>query len=124
VANPVPDRTVQEDAPFTYALRPDTFADADVGDTLTLSAGRADGSALPAWLSFDAVTGTFSGTPANADVGSISVKVTATDAAGATAASTFTLTIANVNDAPTVASPPAGQSATEDAHWSYTLPVG
>ncbi|WP_418903715.1 putative Ig domain-containing protein, partial [Pokkaliibacter plantistimulans] len=35
----------------------------DAGDSLTLSATLADGSALPSWLSFDASTGTFSGTP-------------------------------------------------------------
>ncbi|MFJ5318367.1 DUF4347 domain-containing protein, partial [Pectobacterium versatile] len=41
-----------------------TFTDPD-GDTLTLSATLADGTALPAWLSFNPATGTFSGTPAN-----------------------------------------------------------
>jgi hypothetical protein len=51
----------------------------DVGDTLALTATRADGSALPSWLSFNAATRTFSGTPANGDVGPIEVKLTATD---------------------------------------------
>ena len=43
---------------------------------------------------------TFTGTPLNADVGSITVQVTASD--GSTSVSdTFTLTVANTNDAPT-----------------------
>ena len=50
-------------------LPPDSFSDVDVGDTLTLSATLADGSPLPAWLSFDPATQTFSGTPLNDDVG-------------------------------------------------------
>ncbi|MBA0186451.1 putative Ig domain-containing protein, partial [Pectobacterium versatile] len=36
-----------------------TFTDPD-GDTLTLSATLADGTALPSWLSFNPATGTFS----------------------------------------------------------------
>ena len=47
--------------------------DVDAGDTLVLSA-----TGLPGWLAFDAVTGTFSGTPANGDVGSVSATLTAT----------------------------------------------
>ena len=46
-------------AAFAYAVPADAFADAD--STLSLSATLADGSPLPAWLSFDG-TG-FSGTP-------------------------------------------------------------
>ena len=34
-------------------------------------------STLPSWLSFDAATRTFSGTPANADVGALTITVTA-----------------------------------------------
>ena len=44
-----------------------TFSDAD-GDTLTYTATKADGTALPSWLTYSASTRTFSGTPQAADV--------------------------------------------------------
>src|SRR5690606_28392725 len=69
VANPIPNQNATEDAPFTFQFAANTFNDGDAGDTLTYSAQLAGGGALPAWLSFDAVTRTFSGTPANGDVG-------------------------------------------------------
>jgi hypothetical protein len=56
---------------------------------------------LPAWLAFDATTRTFSGTPVNADVGSLNLKVTASDSSNATVSSSFKLTVSNVNDVPT-----------------------
>jgi VCBS repeat-containing protein len=80
-------------AAFAYAVPGGTFADVDAGDTLTLSATLANGSALPAWLSFNAGAGTFSGTPGAADAGVLSVEVTATDAAGATVVTDFDITV-------------------------------
>ena len=96
------------------------FVDVDNGDTLTLSATRADGSALPAWLSFNVTTRTFSGTPTNQDIidlgggdsAYLAVTLTATDAAGATANQYVSFAIANTNDAPIVANPIADQQAT------------
>src|SRR5690606_12798857 len=75
--------------------------DVDTGDALTYTAALADGSPLPVWLTFDPATRTFTGTPANADVGSFTVRVSATDSAGASASTPFDLTVANTNDAPT-----------------------
>ena len=54
-----------------------SFTDQDTADTLSYSATLSDGSPLPSWLTFDAASRTFSGTPA--ENGSITVKVTATD---------------------------------------------
>ena len=101
VVTAIPDVTVNEDAYFSYTVPSNSFGDVDVGDALTYSASRADGSVLPTWLVFSATSRNFSGTPTNADVGAIDVKVTATDVAGANAIDTFRLNIANVNDAPT-----------------------
>ena len=67
---------------------------------LIYSATLADGSSLPGWLSFDAATRTFSGTPENDDVGAIDVRVTATDDHGSSVDDVFTLTTANSNDGP------------------------
>ena len=79
VANPIDDQTATVGTALDYAFPANTFADTDTGDTLTYMATQSDDSALPAWLSFAAATRTFSGTPAAADVETVSVKVTASD---------------------------------------------
>ena len=79
-----------------------TFTDVDAGDTLTYTATAADGSPLPAWLSFNAATRTFSGTPTAADVGTLGVKVSATDLGGLAASETFNIVVTTTpNTAPT-----------------------
>ncbi|MCB4820356.1 putative Ig domain-containing protein [Roseicella aerolata] len=71
------DQSVTAGDAFSFTIPAGSFTDPDAGTTLTYSARSADGSALPAWLSFDAATGAFSGTPATA--GTFSVTVTASD---------------------------------------------
>ena len=100
VANNIPDTSISEDSVFSYQIPSNTFADIDVGDTLTYSAELSNGSALPSWLSFDASTRTLSGTPPNAAVGTMSVKIIASDG-NASVSDTFVITINNVNDVPT-----------------------
>jgi len=59
-----------------------SFTDRDRNDQLVYTATLKNGTALPAWLGFDAATQTFSGTaPANA-TGSLEVRVTAGDGHG------------------------------------------
>jgi VCBS repeat-containing protein len=113
-----------EDASFSYTIPTGTFADIDQGDVLSYTATLADGSALPSWLMFDAATQTFSGTPGNGEVGSYAVTVTATDASGLAASSSFSIDVANVNDAPVVSMAVADQSTLEDAPFSFTIPAG
>ncbi|WP_349620134.1 Ig-like domain-containing protein [Azospirillum argentinense] len=96
-------RNLDQGQAFSYTVPAGIFTDADTGDSLTLSAASGDGSALPAWLSFDAATGRFSGTPGNADVGTRTVRVTATDSSGATVSDLLTIEVANVNDTPVAA---------------------
>ncbi|MGI9897772.1 VCBS domain-containing protein, partial [Vibrio natriegens] len=108
VAHSMASQQVDEDSAFSFTVPSDTFTDIDIGDTLTLSTGS-----LPAWLHFDASTGTFSGTPTNSDVGSTPVTVTATDDHGAQVSTTFDLTVNNVNDTPTL-TPIASVSVDED----------
>jgi len=86
-------RPPAEGTPFNFSLPPELFADADVGDTLSLSATLNDGRALPAWLKFDAATRRFTGTP-NATAGGISqIRITATDSAGAKAQDIFAIEV-------------------------------
>lgn len=99
--NPLPDRSTAQAAYFSLLVPSTTFADIDIGDSLHLSASKPDGSALPAWLNFNASTSTFTGTPGAADVGALNVRVSATDGSGASTSDEFALTVTNVNDAPT-----------------------
>jgi len=123
VANVIPDQNATEDSAFTFQFASNTFGDVDVGNTLSYSATLSGGGALPAWLSFNAATRTFSGTPTNANVGTISIDVTADDGNGGTIADTFDIVIANTNDAPTVANIIPDQNATEDAAFNYQFPA-
>ncbi|MEL4274071.1 Ig-like domain-containing protein, partial [Shewanella xiamenensis] len=54
----------------------------------------------PSWLSFNPATGVLSGTPTNTNVGSHAVVLRATDVDGLTAEQSFSIVVANVNDAP------------------------
>jgi len=101
----------------------DTFADDDAGDRLSYRASQANGAALPGWLAFDPATATFSGTPLNENVGVLHLKVTATDSANASVDSLFTVKVANINHAPTVAHAIADQAAVEDAAFHLTAPA-
>ena len=104
-AHTVSDQQATEDVAFTFAVPGNAFTDPDIGDALTYSATSVGGSPLPAWLSFDPVAKSFSGTPHNGDVGSAAIRLIATDIAGASAGITFAINVANVNDPPTVANP-------------------
>ena len=119
----IPNQNATEDSPFSFQFAANTFGDGDLGATFTYTATLADGSALPAWLNFDSATRTFSGTPANGDVGTISIRVTADDGAGATVSDTFDIQVANTNDAPVVANPIANQNATENALFNFSFPT-
>ena len=120
VANAITNQSATEDAAFSFTIPNSTFTDVD-GDSLTYTASLENGEALPSWLSFNATTKTFSGTPVNEDVGTISVCVTASDGQ-ASVSDVFSLAIANTNDAPVVANVITNQTATEDAAFSFTIP--
>ena len=93
VANAISNQTATVGTVFNYAFPANTFADTDVGDTLTYTATQSNNSALPAWLSFAAATRTFSGTPQVADVGTVSVTVTASDGNGGSVSDTFDIVV-------------------------------
>lgn len=123
---PVAAQAATEDRPFSFAVPAGAFAAADPGDRLVLSAALADGSPLPAWLSFDPETRTLSGTPGNADIGAVSIRLTARDIHGAAASTAFAVAVANANDAPVASGAAAAgpYAATEDRAFSFALPVG
>ena len=119
LVNPLADQNASAGTPFSFTFAANTFNDIDLGDSLSYGATLADGSALPTWLSFNAATRTFSGTPPAGTAGGtttggtggtmsgcgcgtgsggtpsvLDVRVIATDTAGASAADTFAINIA------------------------------
>lgn len=94
----VPDVTSAEDAALDFTVPAGIFGDPD-GDPLAISASLADGTSLPAWLTFNAMTGRFTGTPPANFNGALAVRIAATDGLER-AVHDFTLTITAVNDAP------------------------
>jgi Ca2+-binding RTX toxin-like protein len=92
VDNEIQDQNTFEQIAFDFTVPNNTFSDPD-SDPLTYSATLANDTALPDWLTFNPSTQTFSGTPANTDIGTISVKVTATDTGNLSESDTFDLTI-------------------------------
>ncbi len=110
---PVEDAT--EDITYTYSITAD---DMDAGDALAFTAPVS-----PTWLTLAQVTSrtaTLSGTPSNADVGDHAVELEVQDTGGLTDTQTFTITVANVNDAPVFTSAPV-EDATEDAAYTYDV---
>jgi hypothetical protein len=101
VAHAIADQTATKDVLFSFIVPDTTFADVDTGDTLIYQATLANGDALPAWLTFDPTTRSFSGTPLAANPDPISVKVTVTDGSAESISDTFLLTTAIGNLAPT-----------------------
>jgi|GEM_PF-1854876 len=113
-----------EDLPFSWSLPPSAFADPDAGDTLSYTATLPGGVALPQWLTVTSATGALSGTPSNDDVGALTVVLTAFDPSSARASTLLALTVTNVNDAPTVASPPPPVTVPEGEVTGFPLPPG
>ena len=121
---PLAAQTATDDTAFRYTVPLAAFSDPDYADALTYSAHLADGSALPAWLTFNAATRSFGGTPDDANVGALAITIRATDTRGLAVEQALNLTVLNANDAPLLAAALANQTATQDAAFSFTLPSG
>lgn len=83
---------------IAYSLQANGISDVD-NSTLTYTAGLSSGAALPSWLTFNATTRTFSGTPTLGAAGSYSIKVTASDGS-LSVSDTFVISVATGNRAP------------------------
>ncbi|MTJ45136.1 ELWxxDGT repeat protein [Dolichospermum flos-aquae] len=122
LANTIADQTAKQGDAFSFQIPTNTFTDVDAGDVLTYSATLENGDALPSWLTFNPTTRTFSGTPSNDNVGSLNVKVTATDKAGTSANDIFAIAVENVNDAPILSNAIADQTVKVNSTFTFTLP--
>lgn len=92
VDNPISNQSILEGTTYNFIVPANTFSDPE-GDIFILSATKADDSPLPAWLSFDVGTETFSGVPGHFDVAVLDIKVTATDVFGAKGFDIFELEV-------------------------------
>ena len=64
---------------YSYNVSSALTSTASLSGEVTYSATQRGGLALPEWLSFDPVTHIFSGTPTGGDLGTLDIKVLATD---------------------------------------------
>lgn len=92
--NPIPDQNTVVGTEYIYEIPDTTFFDDDGNETLAVSVMLSDGNDLPDSLHFNPETNTISGKLVEA--GSYSIKVTATDTAGACVSDVFKLTV-NLN---------------------------
>ena len=120
-----PPLTATEDVTYTYAVK-------------TLDPDRPDGNGLsltllraPAWLSFHespTSTATLRGLPTNEDVGEHAVSLMAVDGSGLATTQHFTITVLNVNDAPSIGSNLRSAFTAETFYhyniWTYDPDVG
>ena len=102
------DQSASVGSAFSLTLPAGTFTDVDSGDSLTYVATAIDGSPLPAWLTFNASTRAFSGTPSS--TGTVGVRVTATDVGGLTTSETFSIVVMSTPNAPPTAVADAGDA--------------
>ena len=109
-----PPATVAEDS--AYSFTPEG-GDIDANDTPSYALSNH-----PTWLIVNDATGTLSGTPTNTDVGVRSDIVLTITSGGETAALTFSITVTNTNDAPTITGTP-GTTVAQDNDYLFA-PVG
>ena len=108
-----------EDTPLNITLPALAFSDAN-GDTLTYSVRRAGGTALPAWLTFNAQTLQLTGTPPANFHGTLALQVLVSDGFLSTLR-TFDLVVDPVNDLPVLAAPLSDRFVIEDKPFSFKL---
>ena len=128
VVNPLTDQAVVVGNAFSYDMPSNTFFDGN-GDPLSYTATLFNGDPLPAWLSFDAVNGIFTGTPPDGSVGKVAIKVTASDGQSSTFDSFYiAVNAADVsvdgNAVPVVVVPLLDQTATEGSVFAFAIPDG
>ncbi len=103
VVQAIPDQEVTVGDAYRYDAT-NNFSDPD-GDPLQFRATLANNTPLPSWLSFN--NGIFTGTPADNNRATLSIRVAANDADGETISDEFTI---NVVARPVVNQPPVAQA--------------
>ncbi|MCT7949470.1 putative Ig domain-containing protein [Ancylothrix sp. C2] len=99
---PISDIAIVAGTAFSFKLPENIFVDAD-GEPLTYSVTLSDGTLLPSWLNFDALTLTFGGTSPENIQETLRFLVTAKDSAGASVSNSFNLLLNSPTPSPTPA---------------------
>ncbi|NGZ07727.1 MAG: SUMF1/EgtB/PvdO family nonheme iron enzyme [Magnetococcales bacterium] len=120
VANALGTRIWTGSGTKSFVVPINTFVDDD-RDSLTFSASRADGSALPAWLRFTPDTRTLSGNPP-AGLDTLAVRITARDGTGNLVHAPLTLAFNAPNDPPVVANPITAPIWSGSGRKSFQIP--
>ncbi|CDL01236.1 conserved protein of unknown function [Magnetospirillum gryphiswaldense MSR-1 v2] len=90
---PVRDSVIAEGTRIAVTVPSEAFAHTKADATVTLTATRDTGAALPAWMAFNPQTGTFEGTPPPGFKGEVVVRVVARDQDGREAVQTFKIVV-------------------------------
>ena len=90
---------------IAFTVPKNAFVDTAQNVQLTYKATLADGSPLPTWLTFNAATGSFSGTAPAGEKGDLHIKVDARDSKGNEASTTFTVKNGHPSDGDTPVKP-------------------
>ena len=121
LANTIPDVSAVVGTQFSYTVPADTFTDADGDEIRDYLATKTDGNAFPTWLAFTPRTQTFTGTPMTADVGTVSVRLTAGDGFSRRVSDDFDIAVSRTaQNAPwdIRAESPSGTSAIVRVRWN------
>ena len=97
---PLLNHTAEDSVPILFQIPTNTFTDMDVEDGLSFQAEKEDGTDLPSWLVFNQENQSFTGTPKSSDIGSLNVRIIATDQTDVPVSDTFTLVVTDTNNAP------------------------
>jgi gliding motility-associated-like protein len=107
-----PATTVEQDAAYSFIPTASDIED----DVLTFSISNK-----PAWASFNTATGALTGTPGNADVGTtMGIVISVSDGSLSASLPVFTITVVNVNDAPTISMAGAPTSVLQGQLYDFT----
>lgn len=95
VISGMPVGTINQNGSYSFVPN---VVDVDANTTLSFTVTN-----LPHWASFNPSTGAITGTPANSDVGTYNnIVISVSDGTTTTMLGSFNITVANVNDAPTI----------------------
>ncbi|TWB37238.1 autotransporter-associated beta strand repeat-containing protein [Nitrospirillum pindoramense] len=91
LATPVSNQVLATGQQTTFQLPQGTFQSSD--PQVSLEARQSNGQPLPAWLTFNPATGTFTGQPPAGESGTIAITVTARDSNGNVAEAKFNMAV-------------------------------
>ncbi|MEM5774145.1 MAG: putative Ig domain-containing protein, partial [Anaerolineaceae bacterium] len=93
---PLPDQVTTPGADYSYTIQADVFSDPDSTTPLVYAAQLSNGRDLPAWLSFNPASRTFSGKVPPGTVDPLTIRVIVFDAGGGRASDDFVLSFVSV----------------------------